>query len=260
MFIEMRAVLDVGGSCADGGPYVQRPALSAGHVAHVPGDLRRLRLGRPRVLGRAPASAGATARSRSSPGRPSSARSGSTSSSTAWRRPGGGGIELGFLIPGILFELMGGIPLRARPRSSGRAPVVGQRRRAERPAGGRPAPERTALADRDPIASRDVAGRRRRGGRPPDVATGSARALRPARAGPWASLRHDLDRRDGAGRHRAGPDAATPACAGSRSLGRRRRAGQGRYRPRDRGLEAGDRRTIALLLGASHHLQLGSGG
>ena len=110
LFIEMRAVLDVGGSCADGGPYVSRQpcpqgtwlmflamfgGFGWGALAFWAGQSIGGRYGAVPFL--------------------------------AWPAlfctlgfnflqygvapPGGGGVELGFLIPGILFELVGGIPL-----------------------------------------------------------------------------------------------------------------------------------------------------
>jgi putative oligomerization/nucleic acid binding protein len=110
MFIEMRAVLDVGGSCADGGPYVSSQACPQGTW------LMFLA-----IFGGFGWGALAFWAGQSIGGRYS------VVPFLAWPAlfctlgfnflqygvapPGGGGIELGFLIPGILFELMGGIPL-----------------------------------------------------------------------------------------------------------------------------------------------------
>ena len=110
MFIEMRAVLDVGGSCADGGPYVSAQPCPQGTW------LMFLAIFGGFGWGALAFWAGASIGGRYS-----------SVPFLAWPAlfctlgfnflqygvapPGGGGIELGFLIPGILFELMGGIPL-----------------------------------------------------------------------------------------------------------------------------------------------------
>lgn len=110
MFIEMRAVLDVGGSCADGGPYVSAQPCPQGTW------LMFLAIFGGFGWGALAFWAGASIGGRYS-----------SVPFLAWPAlfctlgfnflqygvspPGGGGLELGFLIPGILFELMGGIPL-----------------------------------------------------------------------------------------------------------------------------------------------------
>jgi hypothetical protein len=110
MFIEMRAVLDVGGSCADGGPYVSAQPCPQGTWLMFLAIFGGFGWGALAFW----AGAGIGGRFASVP-------------FLAWPAlfctlgfnflqygvapPGGGGIELGFLIPGILFELMGGIPL-----------------------------------------------------------------------------------------------------------------------------------------------------
>ena len=110
MFIEMRAVLDVGGSCADGGPYVSRQPCPQGTW------LMFLAIFGGFGWGALAFWAGMSI----------GGRYGAVPF-LAWPAlfctlgfnflqygvapPGGGGVELGFLIPGILFELMGGIPL-----------------------------------------------------------------------------------------------------------------------------------------------------
>ena len=110
MFIEMRAVLDVGGSCADGGPYVSAQPCPDGTW------LMFLAIFGGFGWGALAFWAGASIGGRYA-----------SVPFLAWPAlfctlgfnflqygvapPGGGGIELGFLIPGILFELMGGIPL-----------------------------------------------------------------------------------------------------------------------------------------------------
>jgi len=110
MFIEMRAVLDVGGSCADGGPYVSAQPCPDGTW------LMFLAIFGGFGWGALAFWAGA--------------RIGGRYASVpflAWpglfctlgfnflqygvAPPGGGRVELGFLIPGILFGLIGGIPL-----------------------------------------------------------------------------------------------------------------------------------------------------
>jgi Short C-terminal domain len=110
MFIEMRAVLDVGGSCADGGPYVSAQPCPQGTW------LMFLAIFGGFGWGALAFWAGASIGGRYS-----------SVPFLAWPAlfctlgfnflqygvspAGGGGLELGFLIPGILFELMGGIPL-----------------------------------------------------------------------------------------------------------------------------------------------------
>ena len=110
MFIEMRAVLDVGGSCADGGPYVSAQPCPQGTW------LMFLAIFGGFGWGALAFWAGASIGGRYS-----------SVPFLAWPAlfctlgfnflqygvspPGGGGVELGFLIPGILFELIGGIPL-----------------------------------------------------------------------------------------------------------------------------------------------------
>jgi hypothetical protein len=110
MFIEMRAVLDVGGSCADGGPYVSAQPCPDGTW------LMFLAIFGGFGWGALAFWAGASIGGRYA-----------SVPFLAWPAlfctlgfnflqygvapPGGGGVELGFLIPGILFELMGGIPL-----------------------------------------------------------------------------------------------------------------------------------------------------
>ncbi|MEA2633057.1 MAG: hypothetical protein QOE66_3276 [Chloroflexota bacterium] len=110
MFIEMRAVLDVGGSCADGGPYVSAQPCPDGTW------LMFLAIFGGFGWGALAFWAGASIGGRYA-----------SVPFLAWPAlfctlgfnflqygvapPGGGGVELGFLIPGILFELIGGIPL-----------------------------------------------------------------------------------------------------------------------------------------------------
>ena len=183
MFIEMRAVLDVGGSCADGGPYVSpQPCPQGTWLMFLA------------IFGGFGWGALAFWAGQSIGGRYGAVPF------LAWPAlfctlgfnflqygvapPGGGGIELGFLIPGILFELMGGIPL-ALGLKWGTAAIAGRDRlraaqlaaglRAAsqaRPSFGRRAGRRTGLGAR----------RRRRagpGGRIERLADLHARATSP---------------------------------------------------------------------------------
>jgi Short C-terminal domain len=127
MFIEMRAVLDVGGSCADGGPYVSAQSCPDGTW------LMFLAIFGGFGWGALAFWAGASIGGRYS-----------SVPLLAWPAlfctlgfnflqygvapPGGGGIELGFLIPGILFELMGGIPLVLGLRYGGSDDLAGRDR------------------------------------------------------------------------------------------------------------------------------------
>ena len=138
MFIEMRAVLDVGGSCADGGPYVSAQPCPQGTW------LMFLAIFGGFGWGALAFWAGAII----------GGRFGSLPF-LAWPAlfctlgfnflqygvspPGGGGIELGFLIPGILFELMGGIPLAVGLEYGGSGDGDGQGAAAGRAARRRPA-------------------------------------------------------------------------------------------------------------------------
>ncbi|HEX7474071.1 MAG TPA: SHOCT domain-containing protein [Candidatus Limnocylindrales bacterium] len=136
MFIEMRAVLDVGGSCADGGPYVSAQScpdgtwlmflaifggFGWGALALWAGSLIGGRYGLVPLL--------------AWPGLFCSL--GFNFLQYGVTPPGGGGPELGFLIPGILFELMGGIPLALGLRFGGSVDSAAQERlRATRVAAG----------------------------------------------------------------------------------------------------------------------------
>jgi hypothetical protein len=127
MFIEMRAVLDVGGSCADGGPYVSAQPCPQGTW------LMFLAIFGGFGWGALAFWAGASIGGRYS-----------AVPFLAWPAlfctlgfnflqygvapPGGGGVELGFLIPGILFELMGGIPLALGLRWGSSGDAAGQDR------------------------------------------------------------------------------------------------------------------------------------
>lgn len=162
MFIEMRAVLDVGGSCADGGPYVSRQpcpqgtwlmflaifgGFGWGALAFWAGQSIGGRYGAVPFL--------------------------------AWPAlfctlgfnflqygvvpPGGGGIELGFLIPGILFELMGGIPLALGLKWGGSGDAGRDRLRAAQLAAGlraassaRPSFGDVLIGTRDPAPDADA--------------------------------------------------------------------------------------------------------
>ena len=114
IFLSMRAVMDVGGFCAEGGPYVIEthcpdgvPLLLVGGIFGLFGfgglmawkgidhrrDLRRARC--------------------CWPGRCCSSASAGTSSSTPSTRQQGEGIVWGWLIPGVLFVIMGAVPLFA---------------------------------------------------------------------------------------------------------------------------------------------------
>jgi hypothetical protein len=136
MFIEMRAVLDVGGSCADGGPYVSAQPCPEGTW------LMFLAIFGGFGWGALAFWAGSSI----------GGRFGSVPF-LAWPAlfctlgfnflqygvspPGGGGIELGFLIPGILFELVGGIPLALGLRYGGCGDsTAGERLRAAQLAAG----------------------------------------------------------------------------------------------------------------------------
>jgi hypothetical protein len=110
MFIEMRAVLDVGGSCADGGPYVSAQPCPQGtwlmFLAIFGG------FGWGALAFWAGASIGGRYRSMPFLAWPALfCTLGFNFLQYGVSPPGGGGVELGFLIPGILFELIGGIPL-----------------------------------------------------------------------------------------------------------------------------------------------------
>lgn len=127
MFIEMRAVLDVGGSCADGGPYVSAQScpdgtwlmflaifggFGWGALAFWAGSLIGGRYGLVPLL--------------AWPGLFCSL--GFNFLQYGVTPPGGGGPELGFLIPGILFELMGGIPLALGLKYGGSGDTAGKER------------------------------------------------------------------------------------------------------------------------------------
>lgn len=144
LFIEMRSVLDVGGSCADGGPYVSaRPCpdgtwlmflaifggLGWGALAYWAGSAIGGRYSLVPLL--------------AWPGLFCSL--GFNFLQYGIAPAGGGGPELGFLIPGILFELMGGIPLVLGLKFGGSSASATQERlRATRLAAG--------LAPHDPAA------------------------------------------------------------------------------------------------------------
>jgi hypothetical protein len=136
LWLGMRAVMNIGGSCASGGPYQVAvecpPGVDVVMILSIPalflfGGLmlwKGVRLGGPwagLVVLAWPA----------------------LFLSLGWNfleygfRPrGGGGPEFGWLIPGVLFVLMGGVPLwlwiRARPWRAGREPSPGSRA-GERP-------------------------------------------------------------------------------------------------------------------------------
>lgn len=139
VFIEMRAVLDVGGACADGGPYVIAQPCPDG-----------LWLMFPAIFGGFGWGALAFA---------TGSRIGDRFAAVPFLwwpalfcslgfnflqyglvSPFGGGLEWGFLIPGVLFELMGGIPLVLALKFGGSGgSEVGERlRQAQLAAGLRP--------------------------------------------------------------------------------------------------------------------------
>ena len=138
MFIEMRAVLDVGGSCADGGPYVSAQPCPDGTW------LLFLAIFGGFGWGALAFWAGSIIGGRYSlvpllawPGLFCSLGFNFLQYGVA--PAGGGGPELGFLIPGILFELMGGIPLVLGLKFGGSSAAATQEKlRATRPAAGLP--------------------------------------------------------------------------------------------------------------------------
>ena len=118
LFIEMRAVLDVGGSCADGGPYVSAQPCPDGTW------LMFLAIFGGFGWGALAFGAGVSIGGRyaSVPYLSWSAlfcSLGFNFLQYGLASPQGGGLEFGFLIPGVLFELMGGIPLLVGLRYGG---------------------------------------------------------------------------------------------------------------------------------------------
>ena len=140
LFLEMRAVLDVGGSCADGGPYVSAQPCPDGtwlmFVAIFGGF----------GWGALAIASGVRIGGRYAavpylwwPGLFCSLGFNFLQYGIAF--PVGGGLELGFLIPGVLFELMGAIPLVLALRFGGSGSDAARERlrQAQLAAGLRPA-------------------------------------------------------------------------------------------------------------------------
>ncbi len=164
LFLGMRAVMDVGGACADGGPYVSRQSCPEGVPLAMMGGIFGLF-----------AFGGMAAAGGSQVGGPYGGivffAWPALFLSLGWNflqygiwPPGGGGLEWGWLICGIVFVLMGGFPLLALlpSRSTARRDPLAVRRllgdlqaRQQQmlPGGGSPvdrpaAPARTDLTSR----------------------------------------------------------------------------------------------------------------
>ncbi len=125
VWLGMRSVMDIGGSCASGGPYRDRHAVSRQGVDVL------LTLGIPLGI----VSAGLMVWKGSRIG---AAYAGLVALawpvlflSLGWnfleygvRNPFGEGVELGWLIPGVIFVIMGGVPLLGWLAARGHGPVV----------------------------------------------------------------------------------------------------------------------------------------
>jgi len=120
LFIEMRAVLDVGGSCADGGPYVSAQPCPGGTWLMFVAIFGGFGWG---ALAMA-TGAGLGGRFAAVPYLwwPALFCSlGFNFLQYGIASPDGGGLEWGFLIPGVLFEVMGAVPLVLGLRFGGSA-------------------------------------------------------------------------------------------------------------------------------------------
>jgi hypothetical protein len=129
LFLGMRSVMDIGGACADGGPYVSRQSCPAGTPLAMIGGIFGLFL-----FGGLAAVGGA---------RIGGAYGGivflawpALFLSLGWnfleygvRPPGGGGLAFGWLLCGVVFVVMGGGPLLGLlpARASGRDPAAMRR-------------------------------------------------------------------------------------------------------------------------------------
>jgi hypothetical protein len=126
LFLSMRAVMDVGGQCAEGGPFVIRQHCPKGSTAMLLGGIwgglllvglygwHAVTRGIPSLLGLVWPALFLSL--------------GFNFLQYAFDPPGGGGLVVGWFIPGILFVLMGGLPLLVAIPSilrafSGAAPV-----------------------------------------------------------------------------------------------------------------------------------------
>ncbi|HLA67571.1 MAG TPA: SHOCT domain-containing protein [Acidimicrobiia bacterium] len=134
LFLGMRAVMDIGGACASGGPYVPvRPCPSGVPLVMVGG----IWIGMIMAAVYASTNAGTGIPSFAGLFWPGLFMSlGWNFLDYAFDPPGGGGIVWGWLIPGAIFMAMGGIPLAWVLRSLGK-PGGGDVRSLLAPPGGR---------------------------------------------------------------------------------------------------------------------------
>jgi hypothetical protein len=177
IFLSMRAVLDIGGACADGGPYVAAQPCPEGVALLLP-------LG---IFGWFGFAALTAAGTRTFAGWPSSLAFLAWPAlfiSLGWNflefgfAPPEGGIEMGFVVPGVVFMLMGGAPLvfLAAGWWDGRRRLPGVRDAGGSDAGPAPAPETRshAAAERDRAAERARATERSRAAAEPTLAEARA--------------------------------------------------------------------------------------
>lgn len=128
LFLGMRAVMDIGGACAEGGPFVPVRPCPDGVPALMIGGIW---VGVIASMVYAWASIGARVPSFVGLLWPALFMSlGWNFLQYAFDPPFGEGVVYGWLIPGVLFELMGAIPLWVWAKSLGAAPVLGTRLRS----------------------------------------------------------------------------------------------------------------------------------
>ena len=128
LFLGMRAVMDIGGFCAEGGPFVIAHPCPEGVPLLMIGGIW---IGLIAAFVYAWASIGAGVPTFAGLLWPALFMSlGWNFLQYAFDPPGGGGVVYGWLIPGILFELMGGIPLWVMIKTVGLTPQRGARVRS----------------------------------------------------------------------------------------------------------------------------------